>query len=197
MNTFAELSHGAYGNKDMAHLGYDIDTELSNRNRTLYHNKETGKAVYAFRGTDLKNKQTKWADLGTDALLAVGLKHLSSRFNNANRDTKAAITKYGKDNLTTTGVSLGGSQSLYVNSKHNIPAVAFNPYVEPTVKKHKAFTHFIYNSLFKKPVNSTATIYRTMFDPVSAFSNLSNATVKVVPQKHKDPHSIHNFFKRR
>lgn len=197
MDHFAQLASGSYGNQDMSHLGYEIDPQFSNRNRTLYYNKDTGNTVYSFRGTDLKNKQNRLGDLGSDALMAVGLQDLSSRFRNANKYTKKAIEKYGKDNLTLTGASLGGSQSLYVNSKQNVKAIAFNPYVQPKVKQHKSFTKFIYDTLIRKPVNNNATIYRTTFDPISAFSNLSSANVKVVPQTHNNPHSIKNFFKKR
>lgn len=190
MTHFAELASGAYGSKDMAHLGYEIDPELSNRNRTLYHNKDTGKAVYAFRGTNVKNK----ADLATDALLALGLKEFSSRFKNANKYTKKAIEKYGKDNLSTASHSLGGSQSLYVNSKHGIEAHAFNPFVEPKTSKANMLTKGLYH-LFKKPVQSNATVYKTTTDPISIFANLSNANVKEIKPKYKNGHSLKNFFK--
>lgn len=196
MQHYAELAHGSYGNQDMSHLGYEIDPQFSNRNRTLYVNKDTGKTVYSFRGTDLKNKQNRLGDLGSDTLMALGLQDLSSRFRNANKYTKKAIEKYG-NNLSLTGTSLGGSQALYVNSKQNVPAVAFNPYVNPEVKHHRSFTKFIYDTLISKSVNNNATIYRTQHDPISVFSNLSNAVVKVVPQSYKNPHSIRNFFKKR
>jgi hypothetical protein len=106
MKHYAQLSSAAYGGgKDMGAHGYEIDPELSNRNRTLYRHKDTGKAVLAFRGTEL-NTNNKMGDLGSDALLALGLHNVSSRFKNAKRATEAAINKYGKENLTLTGHSL-------------------------------------------------------------------------------------------
>lgn len=190
MQHYAELASGAYGGKSMEHLGYEIDPDLSNRHRTLYYNKDTNKAVYAFKGTTPKNIH----DLATDALLAVGLKDISSRFRNANKYTKRAMEKYGKDNLITASHSLGGSQSLYVNSKHGIEAHAFNPYIEPKVKKANLLTKAMY-SLFKKPIQSNAVIYRTTADPVSIFSNLSDAQVKTIKPKSRNPHKLKgNFF---
>jgi hypothetical protein len=190
MRHYAQLAEGSYGSKDLSHLGYEIDNELSNKNRTLYYNKDTNKVVYSLRGTNPKNIH----DLTTDALLAVGLKDISSRFRNANKYTKKAIEKYGKDNLSLAGHSLGASQSLYVNSKHNIEAHAFNPYIEPTVKKSNLLNKAMY-ALFKKPVNSNAYIYRTTTDPVSIFSSLSNANVKTIQPKSKNPHKLKgNFF---
>jgi hypothetical protein len=188
---YAELSNGSYGSKDLTHLGYKIDTELSNRNRTLYHNPETGKAVLSFRGTNIKNK----GDIGTDALLALGLKEISSRFRNANKAAKNTIEKYGKDNVVFTGHSLGGSQALYVNSKHGVETHAYNPFVEPKTPKASLLTKAMF-SLFKKPVQTNATIYKTKTDPISVFANLSNAVVKNVKASHKNGHSLKNFFKR-
>lgn len=192
MEHYAHFADGAYGGKDLSHLGYEIDHELSNRHRTLYHNKDTGKAIYAFRGTNPKNIH----DLGTDALLALGLKDVSSRFKNANKYTKKAIEKYGKDNLVASGHSLGGSQALYINSKHGLETHAYNPFVEPKVNKASLLTKGIFN-LFKKPVQSNATIYKTTLDPVSMFANLSNATVKEIKAKSKNAHGLKNFYKRR
>lgn len=191
MHHYAEVSDGSYGSKDLSHLGYRIDTELSNRNRTLYHNPETGKAVLSFRGTNIKNK----GDLGTDALLALGLKEISSRFKNANKAAKKTIEKYGKENVAFVGHSLGGSQALYVNSKHGVETHAYNPFVEPKTSKAHLLTKAMF-SLFKKPVQNNAIIYKTRTDPISIFANLSNAVVKTVKSSHKDGHSLKNFLKR-
>lgn len=192
MHHYAELASGAYGNKDMSHLGYEIDPELTNRNRTTYYNKDTGKAVMSFRGTNVKNK----ADLATDAMLALGLKDFSARFKNANKYSKKAIEKYGKENVVFSGHSLGGSQALYVNSKHGNETHAYNPFVEPTQPKANLLTKGLF-SLFKKPVQSTATIYKTTTDPISIFANLSNANVKEIKPTRKNGHALKNFFKRK
>lgn len=191
MHHYAQLSSGSYGSQDMSHLGYEIDRELSNRNRTMYYNKDTGKAVMAFRGTNPKN----FDDLKTDALLALGMKQFSSRFKNANKYSKKAIQKYGNDNVAFTGYSLGGSQALYANSKYGNETKVFNPFVEPTVKKSGLLNKGLF-SLFKRPVQNNATIYKTTSDPISMFANLSNATVKELKPTSKNPHSLKNFLKR-
>lgn len=192
MEHYAQLASGSYGGKDMTHLGYEIDPELSNRNRTMYYNKDTGKGVLSFRGTNVKNK----SDLATDALLALGLKDFSARFKNANKYSKKAMEKYGKDNVVFSGHSLGGSQALYVNSKHGVETHAYNPFVEPKQPKANLLTKGLF-SLFKKPVQSNATIYKTTTDPISLFANLSNANVKEIKPTRNNGHSLKNFIKRR
>lgn len=194
MQVFANLSHGAYGGgQDMSHMGYEIDPELSNRNRTLYKHKDTGKAVLSFRGTELGTKN-KMGDLGSDALLALGLHKLSSRFRNAKHATARAVEKYGADNLTLTGHSLGGSQALYANSKHGIETHAFNPGVSPSFVR-KSLMDSLSSQLFKRKPKKNATIYTTGRDVISGLSPLfTRAKTVFVKGKGKDPHSLSNFL---
>jgi predicted esterase YcpF (UPF0227 family) len=147
----------------------------------------------SFRGTDLKSKQNKWKDLGSDALLAVGLQELSSRFRNAKKATKAAVEKYGHDNVELVGFSLGGSQALYANAKHNVKTTALNPGTSPGFVKKTLFDR-LSGALFKRPVNKTAKIYTTGTDVISALSPMmANAKTVYVKQRHKDSHSLENF----
>ncbi len=191
MEDYANLSQGAYDGS--VPDGYDVDSELSNRNRTVYVHRDTGNATIAFRGTNLKSHRDKFRDVGTDVLLATGLQELSSRFRNSKKVAKATVQKYGKDNVETTGHSLGASQSLYVNSKLGIPSVSFNPGVSPGLVKKTLFDR-VSTALFKKPPKKNATIYTTGTDAISALSPLmANATTVRVKAKHKDSHSLRNF----
>lgn len=186
---YAQIAKGAYDGS--VPEGYDVDTELSNRNRTVYVNRGTGKATISFRGTNVKNR----GDIGTDTLLALGLQELSSRFRNAKKVARNAISKYGEGNVDTTGHSLGGSQSLYVNQKLGLPSVSFNPGVSPGFAKKSLFDRLI-PSLFKRPVRKNATIYTTGTDPISALSPLmSNAKIVYVKQRSKNSHSLRNFLR--
>lgn len=122
------MSKGAYNNASAQdHLqGYYVDQSLSTVDRTVYVNKSTGKATVAFRGTDLKTKSNKWRDIGADIALTFGLQSKNSRFKNSLNATKAAVAKYGADNVTVTGHSLGGNEALYVSEKTGVKGTAFN-----------------------------------------------------------------------
>eukprot|EP00952_Eustigmatos_sp_NYUAD-ZCMA_P013530 53578-Eustigmatos_ZCMA.PRE.1 len=86
---FARLSRAAYGKEPPPEGWSKVEGSRHNdRNKTLYTNGQ-GKYALAFRGTDLTNKRNRMADLGADALLAIGAKRLSSRFRGAARTTKA------------------------------------------------------------------------------------------------------------
>lgn len=100
--------------------GWEKDVELSNENRTVYQ--KEGKAKVAFRGTNPKNLK----DLGTDLLVGLGLQDKSSRMKNAVKATDMVIAKYGKENVSLTGHSLGGSQAAYVSRARGLDATGFN-----------------------------------------------------------------------
>jgi hypothetical protein len=187
----AKLAQAAYKGDDVE--GYDIDRSLSNRNRTVYVNRDSGKATIAFSGTRLGSKRDRWGDLGSDALLALGLHDMSARFKNAKKVARATEAKYGSGNVDTASHSLGGSQSLYLNQKMGMQAYAYNPGVSPSFARKSLFDRLT-GSLFKKPVKDTATIYTTMKDPISILSPATGAKTVKVRQKTKDPHSMLNFL---
>jgi hypothetical protein len=185
----AQLSDAAYG-KTQPPEGWQIDPELSNRNRTVFYHPESDQAVLSLRGTDLKNS----GDLGTDLLLSLGLQNLSARFKNAHKTAKHAAAKY--NNLTLVGHSLGGSTALHVQSKMpHLPAVTFAPYVSPTNELRKQFNQRIGELFGYKVPSKKATIHVTKPDLISSFAWMANANHVVHPQKKGyHAHSIHNFY---
>lgn len=87
-------------------------------------------------------------DVGTDAMMVLGLEHLGTRFKHAEQVTARGIKKYGKENVSVVGHSLGGSQTMHVSQKYDIEGVAINPYVGE--KKLSAFNtypklHIVHN----------------------------------------------------
>ncbi len=189
---YAQLANAGYTGADVE--GYDIDKDLSNRHRTVYVHKDTGKAVLSMAGTRLGSKKHRMADLGTDGLLALGLQSLSSRFQNSKKVARAAVEKYGEGNVSATGHSLAGSQALYLNQRLGLDAHAFNPGAPPSMVRKSLFDK-LSTSLFKKPVTNRAVIYSTMRDPISILSPLvAGARTVRVKQTKKDPHRMDNFL---
>jgi len=167
---------------------YSIESEFSNRNRTAFVHKATGKLTLAFRGTDPRN----WQDLGTDALLAVGLVGQSARFQNSLDVARAAVKKYGRENVHVTGHSLGGSQALYVNQTLDISASAFNPGASP----FQGQSDYGYLARGRKAKTHKADIYLTgVKDQISfahTFSKQDTVTT-VKPKIRGNAHTIDNF----
>lgn len=174
----ARLSSGAYSKEPQVD-GWSIDPDLSSDDYTTYT--KDGKAIVSYRGTDLKGKN--WArDLSTDLLVGAGLQDLSNRMKKARIVAEKAQQKYGSDNLTTTGHSLGATQSAYVNRKLKIPGVAFNTGSTPV----DLLTRRKYTKGLK---NITAE-----GDIISQFSGSNRATNIKVKPKVKNSHSLINFL---
>jgi hypothetical protein len=112
--TVQKLLKNSYekGGKQKKELdGYLIDPQLSGRRAQVYFNNDTNKAVVIHRGTQGVH------DFVTDGLLSLGIK--TKRFKHGQKIQDKAIEKYGKDNITTLGHSLGAVITEDVNRGTN------------------------------------------------------------------------------
>jgi hypothetical protein len=195
---YARMAQGAYSRETIP--GWDIVSDLSNRNRVVYA--RDGKAVIAYRGTDPSNL----GDLGSDALAGLGLKKFGARYQNALKVAKEAVKRYGAENVTTTGHSLGAIQSLFVNSELGLPAHAFNPYLSPHRRGAPMFNNLLF--AWMQPdggkTRENATVYQTLTDPllwistaqapIQSISGFSRSRRVFVQPKMVDGHSVKNFI---
>lgn len=195
----AQLAKASYGKEAPGH-GYQLDTELSNRDRHVYH--KDGKAVVAFRGTNLSGTKDRFRDLAADALITLGLTHTSKRFKGAAETTDKALQKYGKENVSLTGHSLGGSQALHVSKKNkdlNLETHAYNPGVSPidVARSKGAFTakHLLGPMGGDGGFGSRTTIHAVRKDVVGALSPyLKGVKTKMYSaKKGKGAHALANF----
>jgi hypothetical protein len=172
----AELSKAAYSGASEVH-GWQKDVSLSGPDHAVFH--KEGKAKIAYRGTDVKNKR----DLGTDALITLGLQDHSSRMKRAVRTADQVTAKYGKENVSLTGHSLGGSQSLHVSRKRGLGATGFNAAMSPV-------------DLLRKRTYSNFHLVTTANDPISKFTHSVGRIGKktTVKQTKFNPHSLSNYI---
>src|ERR1700722_7848108 len=93
---------------------YKRDESLSGNRAQVYHNAKNGKTLVSHTGT---NSLRDWL---TDLQYATGNLNDTNRFKHAEKTQKEAEAKYGRDNITTTGHSLGGklAQKLGKNTDH-------------------------------------------------------------------------------
>lgn len=172
----AALSAAAYSGVQEVN-GWQKDIDLSNENRAVYH--KQGKAKVVFRGTNPKNLR----DLGTDALIGLGLQDKSTRFKNAVKTTDLAIAKYGKENVSLTGHSLGGSQAAYVSRKRGLKATGFNAaWSKIDEMRNRTYSHFH--------------AIQTTSDPISnRTSKIKRIDKKTWVQSKKwNPHALSNYM---
>lgn len=160
--------------------GYEVDSEFSNVDRVLWKNKKTGHGTLVYRNTNPTNAR----DLGTDALISLGMEDWANRFKNATHVAKKAHGKFN-GNLHLTGHSLGGSQALHVSNKTGIKATAFNPGFSPADLYREQMT--------PKDYSNTHT-YVVFGDPISnSILSASNLKKTVVMPKSFNTHSMSHF----
>jgi hypothetical protein len=88
--------------------GYYLDKKLSNDNQQVLYNPTSKKLLYNIAGThNLK-------DWGTDAYLLFGKIKDTNRYKEAEETLKQAKQKYGLNNATITGHSLGATLGNYI-----------------------------------------------------------------------------------
>lgn len=179
-------SKAAYGDSRAEGLlqqqGYHKDNDLSNEHYATFARAKdwqgsgAGHAIVAYRGTDLSKHLV--GDLVADLGIIAGYSSDLSRFKRATETAKAAADKYGKDNVTLTGHSLGGSQALDASFNSSLPTVVFNPGVgkELVVKSVKAGASSILPFGSKLPEQD---VYAVPYDIVPALAPLLRASSRV------------------
>lgn len=165
---WSEVNH-----ESMIEKGYVVDKELSGKDYTTYYNPKTGKASIRYRETD----PTNWRDLSTDALVAVGLQGVGSRFKRAEKVYDRAAAKYGgKQNVNVYGHSLGGTQALHVNMTRGAQAAAYNPGagpIEPLKYAYNTTAAFLGDKKAKRRIKNQKTkahVVHNVTDPISTFA---------------------------
>lgn len=152
--------------------GFERDDELSGNRAQVYRNPKSGKVIVAHRGTkDL-------SDVVTDVGLAVGYRG-GRRFKHGERVQKQAEAKYGSENVTTIGHSLGSSIAEKVG-KNSRKIITANKPVVPT------------DILFGKTPPKNQTDIRTSFDPVSILRPLQKGKVRTIKSKTYNPLTEHS-----
>jgi hypothetical protein len=119
-NKYKVFSQAAYGiNSATPVRGYHLDPGLSGAETKVFVNPITKHVTTAYRGTALSDKKRRWKDLASDLALATGLEKWNPRFQQADRHFQQVQGKYGKGyTYATTGHSLGGQISKYVNDRN-------------------------------------------------------------------------------
>lgn len=105
----------------------DVIPEFSNDRLTTFQD-ANGKVFVSVAGTDFQNKRNRRDDdIQTNVFLSAGLLVGTNRYKQDSNDLRQVIDKYGKENVSITGHSLGGSLAIELGEAYDIPAYAYNP----------------------------------------------------------------------
>ncbi len=110
---------------------WKLDTDLSNDKNIVAVNEKTGKVKVAFRGTDRGNL----GDLEADARIYMGTEQNHPHFKEARTTMRDVIGKYGKENVSTTGYSLGGNKSWLMGNEFGVNSTGFNSFIGKNIVK--------------------------------------------------------------
>jgi hypothetical protein len=155
---------------------YQVDTHLTGQRVQVYYDSTKNHAVVVHRGT--KGVQ----DCGTDAsLLLTGYQKNNRRFAHARNIQSQAEAKYGPENITTLGSSLGAKIAEKVGNKTKEVITLNKPTIPMDLIKGR-----------KLPKNQTD--IRTSRDPVSILRPFQKANNKeiTIPSKTLNPFREHS-----
>ena len=171
--------------KDKGITEYDIDNEFSNEKEFVAHNPDTKKTVYSIRGT----VPTNISDLASDLAIAYDTEKvfkLGSRYNDSLKKANSVINKYGKENTTLTGHSLGATISSNIGKELDLSSYNYN-----TGSSLADLGHGVRKRIGCKVTDSEACerdrtntkYYRTTIDPISLSSISQVGTHHRIAQK--------------
>lgn len=186
---YAAFAQAGYKPDSKIPAGYIRDPQLSNRNRSVFVNPETRHLILAERGTIPRGK-TLAADIGTDALLAVGMEAYGSRFKNSLKTMKKARNAYGDEySYSATGHSLGASAATYISNKlPYVNSVGFSGHLPTGRIGEEAMSN-----LLGKNQKKRSTQYSVLGDPVAAGYVISGSS-HLVNKTARSAHSLDNFL---
>ena len=166
------LSNGYKKDQAKSLDGYQRDDSLSGQRAQVYHNKDNNKTIVTHRGT------SGFQDVLTDIKLSFfpSLYMKSNRFQHAKAIQEQAENKYGKDNITTIGHSLGAKLASDLGGKSK-EIITYNKPILP-------------QEIFNQTKKNETSI-RTKMDPVSILGSL-NPNIKQVSTKTINPITAHN-----
>jgi hypothetical protein len=161
---------GSY-EKNLSDAGkFTVDKDLSGKRVKVYHNPETKQTVVSHRGT------ANMKDWLTDAGMTFGYEG-GKRFKHSKKVQKKAEKKYGTENLTTVGHSLGARLAEKYGQKGNEVITLNKPIIPKT---------------FGKKISEKQYDIRTENDPVSALHSLQkNEKMKTIKSDTYNPLTEH------
>ena len=176
MGKIASASYDKFGSRPNKIGEHYLVGQHGDERRATYFNPKTRKWVLSLRGTD----PTSINDLGADAFLAFGGLKATRRYKKDDKFVKHFVDKYGKDNVSLVGHSLGGRLASDLASKHNVQAHTFN--------EGRGIT-----DLFRSDNKANITRHRINGDIVSIGGKLGGTKYNEISKSGFGKHGIGNF----
>lgn len=178
--------------------GWEIDPTVNNQDRTAFRrrNKDDNgyDVILASRGTS----QTR--NLLPDLAIMFGAEGKTKRYKELSQDYEKVRDKYtGSNNkIVSTGHSLAGNQSVFLNRKYGVESRAFNPGASISHMKQgfvNSLACWAYPSWSSCKSAEKSHIYHNPGDPLSTASLFGRDHKHIHKTRGYNPHTINNFLK--
>ena len=178
--------------------GWEIDPTVNNQDRTAFRRRNKDDNGYDVILSSRGTSQTR--NIIPDLAIMFGGEGKTKRYKELSQDYEKIRDKYSgaNDKIVSTGHSLAGNQSTFLNRKYGVESRAFNPGASISHMKQG----FVNNlacwanpnwSVCKKAEKSH--IYHNAGDPLSTASLFDRDNKHLVKYKGSNPHTINNFLK--
>ena len=178
--------------------GWEIDPTVNNQDRTAFRRRNKDDNGYDVILSSRGTSQTR--NIIPDLAIMFGGEGRTKRYKELSQDYEKIRDKYSgaNDKIVSTGHSLAGNQSTFLNRKYGVESRAFNPGASISHMKQG----FVNNlacwanpnwSVCKKAEKSH--IYHNAGDPLSTASLFDRDNKHLVKYKGSNPHTINNFLK--
>ena len=178
--------------------GWEIDPTINNQDRTAFRRRNKDDNGYDVILSSRGTSQTR--NIIPDLAIMFGGEGKTKRYKELSQDYERVRDKYSgaNDKIVSTGHSLAGNQSTFLNRKYGVESRAFNPGASISHMKQG----FVNNlacwanpnwSVCKKAEKSH--IYFNAGDPLSVASLFDRDNKHLVKYKGSNPHTINNFLK--
>lgn len=195
--------------EDQGITGWEIDHEINNQDRVMYKRKkrhqETGDDVDGYDVILSSRGTSQTRNLLPDLAIMFGGEENTTRYHELKQDYNKMNMKYGYDDrnkMVSTGHSLAGNMSTFLNRKYGIENHAFNPGASVSHLKQGLISKaacWMYPEWDRCKQAEKSHIYHVPGDPLSTAAMFGNDNKYLFDWKDgaKHPHTLNNFLKKR
>ena len=178
--------------------GWEIDPTINNQDRTAFRRRNKDDNGYDVILSSRGTSQTR--NIIPDLAIMFGGEGKTKRYKELSQDYEKIRDKYSgaNDKIVSTGHSLAGNQSTFLNRKYGVESRAFNPGASISHMKQGFVNNLACwaNPSWSDCANAEKShIYHNAGDPLSTASLFDRDHKHLIKYKGYNPHTINNFTK--
>ena len=189
--------------------GWEIDNDVNHQDRVLFkrkkRNQDTGDDVDGYDVILASRGTSQVRNLLPDLAIVFGGEEYTPRYHKLKQDYEKVHDRFGHDErnkIVSTGHSLAGNMSTFLNRKYGVESHAYNPGASVSHLKHNLISKaacWMYPEWDRCKQAEKSHIYHVPGDPLSTAAMFGNDNKYIHEWKDgaKHPHTLNNFLKNR